>query len=322
MRRRLALACIIAALMQIHGPASLAEDAYPSKTIIITSHSAPGGGTDIMGRTLIEALKAQKVNAVIENRPGGSGAVNLAYLHSRKGDGYTLGTASRSHIIARYIANLPLAFSDFKPVAKVATVEYVIVTNKRSGWNTIADAIAALKANPSTKLGGGFIGTSDSLIAFGLFKALGLKPAYVPYEDAAAISVALLGDQLQLAIVNPPEARAQIENGDFKVLAVASEKRSPFFPDAPTLRESGIDVVGEQWLGVWAPPDTPDEIVAKAAAIIRTAIKEPVFQSYLKDGMLAEAYAGPAEFEASMQQDDRQISQMIKELNLVGSEAK
>jgi putative tricarboxylic transport membrane protein len=89
-----------------------------------------------------KALKTQKVDAIIENRPGGSGAINLAYLASRPGDGYTLGTASRSHIIARYIANLPLEFRDFKPVARVATVEYDIVTNTQSSWNTIQDVIS------------------------------------------------------------------------------------------------------------------------------------------------------------------------------------
>jgi tripartite-type tricarboxylate transporter receptor subunit TctC len=276
-----------------------------------------------MGRSLIEALKSQKVDAVIENRPGGSGAINLAYLASRPGDGYTLGTASRSHIIARYIANLPLEFRDFKPVARVATVEYAIVTNTQSGWNTIQDVISEMKKNPGRiKLGGGFIGTSDSLIAFGIFKTLGQKPAYVPFEDAAAIDVALLGNQLQLAVVNPPEARAQIEAGQFKVLAVASAQRSLFFPDVPTLQEAGIDVVGEQWLGVWAPKSTPDEIVSRASELIKTAIQEAPFQKYLKDGMLAAAYQGPAEFQASMEKDDQQIAQAIDELGLRGSEAK
>jgi putative tricarboxylic transport membrane protein len=314
---------LVTAVLFWVSPAAHAQEVYPSKAIVFTSHSAPGGGTDIMGRNLIEALKAQNINAVIENRPGGSGYVNMAYLASRPGDGYTLGTASRSHLVTYYLANLPLQFRDFKPVAQVATGEYAIVAKAGGAWSTMKDVIEAMKANPGkVKLGGGFVGTADSLLAFGIYKALGQKPAYVPYEDAAQITVGLLGNQLELAVVNPQEALAQITAGQFKMLAVASEKRSPFFPDVPTLREAGLDITAVQWLGVWAPKDTPDEIVSKATQVIKTAIKEKGFQDYLKNSMLVEAYLGPADFESAMEQDDKAIEQLIDALGLRGSEAK
>jgi tripartite-type tricarboxylate transporter receptor subunit TctC len=314
---------IVAAFLMVLGTGKgFAEDDYPSKTIVLTVHTAPGGGMDIMGRNLIEALKAEHINAVIENRPGGSGYMNLAYLASRPGDGYTLSTAGRAHLIARHIANMPLEFRDFKAVARIATEEYAVVSKAGGRWNTIQEVIADMKVHPGEiKLGGGFVGTPDSLLAFGIFKALGQKPAFVPYEDAAQITVGLLGDQLQLAVVNPAESQAQIAAGQFKVLAVASEQRSPFFPDVPTLREAGLDVIGVQWRGIWAPKETPDDIVDKAAAMIKSAIKEKVFQDYLKSGMLVEAYLGPAEFQQAMEQDDRELSQMADELGLRGSQA-
>jgi putative tricarboxylic transport membrane protein len=294
-----------------------AQDQYPSKTIVFTSHSAPGGGTDLMGRQLIEALKAQNIVAVIENRPGGSGSINLSYLASRPGDGYTLGTASRSHLIARYMANLPLSFADFKPVARVVTEEYAIVARADSPWKSIHEVIKALKDTPGTvKIGGGAIGSPDSLIAFGIFKALGVAPAYVPYETSPEIAVGLLGDQLQLAVLNPPEARAQLESGQFKVLATAGEGRSPHFSDAPTLKEIGIDVTAAQWLGVWAPKSTPDELVAKAADFVRVAIREQSFQDFIEKNMMIEAYLGPKDFYKNMEADDKVIAQLIEELGL------
>jgi tripartite-type tricarboxylate transporter receptor subunit TctC len=300
-----------------------AQEDYPSKTVVITTHTAPGGGMDIMARSLVEALKGQNISAVVENRPGGSGAVNLAYLASRPSDGYTLSTAGRAHLIARYIANLPHEFRDFKPVARIATEEYAIVSKAGGKWTSIADVIKEIKASPGQlKMGGGFIGTPDSLLAIGFFKELGVEPAFVPFEDASAINVAVLGDQLALAIVNPAEARAQIDSGQFKVLAVASEQRSPYFPDVPTLQESGVNVVGQQWRGVWAPKSTPDEIVNKAAEIIKTAMKESVFQKYMKDGMLVEAYLGPSEFQTYMEGEDKNLAQAIDELGLRGSQAK
>jgi tripartite-type tricarboxylate transporter receptor subunit TctC len=324
MKRTTLISLFAIGLLAVFGSATAsAQDAYPSKTIVITTHTAPGGGMDIMARSLVEALKAQNINAVVENRPGGSGAVNLAYVASRSGDGYTLSTAGRAHLIARYIANLPHEFRDFKPVARIATEEYAIVAKTGGKWNNIQDVIKEIKANPGQiKMGGGFIGTPDSLLAIGFFKELGVAPAFVPFEDASAINVAVLGDQLDLAIVNPAEARAQIDAGQFKVLAVASEQRSPYFPDVPTLLEAGVNVVGQQWRGVWAPKSTPDEIVNKAAEIIKTSIKEEVFQKYMKDGMLVEAYLGPAEFQKYMEEDDKKLAQAIDELGLRGSQAK
>ena len=314
---RIVLQVSLAALLLISAAHLAGAATYPSKTIVITVHSTPGGGADILGRQLTEALKAQKINAVVENRSGGSGAINLAYFVSRPGDGYTLSLASASILVSRYIANLPLSFKDFKPVAMLQTEEYAVVSRSDGRWKTMESVVEDMKKNPGkTKLGGGMMGSMDSLVAFQFFKKLGLKPAYVPYENGADMTVALLGDQLELSIVNPMEALPQLKSGQFRVLAMVTEKRSEYFKDAPTLKELGIDVTALQWRGFWAPKSTPDEIVNTAAEFLKKAMQEPNVRKYMKDGMFSDAYLGPADFQASMERQDAALAQLIDELGL------
>ena len=314
---RIVLQVSLAALLPLTAADLGSAATYPSKSIVLTVHSSPGGGADILGRHMAEALKAQKINAVVENRSGGSGAVNLAYLVSRPADGYTLGIATASLLISRHIANLPLSFRDFKPVAMLQTEEYAIVSRSDGRWKTMETLLDDMKKNPGkTKLGGGMMGSTDSLIAFQLFNKLGVKPAYVPYENGADMTVALLGNQLEVSIVNPMEALAQIKSGQFRVLSMVTEKRSDFFKDVPTMKELGIDVTALQWRGVWAPKSTPDDIVNTAAEFFKKALQEPNVKKYMTDGMLAEAYLGPADFQKVMEKQDLAFAQLIDELGL------
>jgi putative tricarboxylic transport membrane protein len=312
---------VLAGALAAAGPAN-AQDDYPSKPIVLSLHASPGGGSDLMARHLADALKGEGVAIVVENRPGGSGYVNMEYVASQPGDGYTWNLATSSLLSSRYLANLPLSFRDFKPVARVMTEDYAIVASKDSGIETIGDLIDQMKKEAGeVKLGGGMIGSKDSMIAFQLYQLLDHKPAYVPFENGADINVALLGDQLKAAVVNPLEALPQIQSGDFKVLAMATDKRSPFFPDVPTLQEVGYDVIGQQWRGIWVPKDTPNEIVNKAAELIKTAMQDEKFKQYLKDGMLTEAYLGPDDYMKSMEREDKEVAKAIEDLGLTGSEA-
>lgn len=297
--------------------AGAADSSYPSKTIVFCTHSNPGSGGDIVGRQLSEALKAQKINAVVENRPGGSGSINMAYTASRPPDGYTLGICTASLIGARYIANLPLSFRDFAPVAMLQSEEFALVARADAKWKTIDELVQDMKANPGKiKLGGGYIGSLDSLIAFQLGKVAGFKPTYVPYNDGAELTTALLGGHLSVAITNPLESAPQIQAGQIRMLALAGEKRLEYFKDVPTMRERGYDVVQPIWRGVWAPKGTPDAITNKAAEVIKKAMQEEKFKKYMHDGMLREAFLGPADFFKAMEKQDAEVSQLIKELGI------
>lgn len=307
----------VALLLLISAGFANAAAPYPSKTIVFCTHSNPGSGGDIVGRQLAEALKAQKINAIVENRPGGSGSINMAYVASRPPDGYTLGINTASLLVARYIANLPYSFRDFTPVAMLQSEEFVLVARADAKWKTIDELVKDMKENPGKiKLGGAYIGSLDSLITFQLGKIAGFKPTYVPFNDGAELTTALLGGHLAVAVTNPLESAPQLKAGKLRMLAVAGEKRLDAFKDVPTLKERGFDVVQPIWRGVWAPKGTPDAIANKAAEVLKKAMQEEKFKKYMHDGMLSETFLGPADFGKAMEKLDKEVSQLVNELGI------
>ena len=296
---------------------------YPSKTIVFSTHSNPGGGGDILGRQLAEALKKQNINAVLENRAGGSGAVNVAYVASKPADGYTLAIVTLSNLITPILASTPHTYKDFRPVAQLQTENEAILVRADAKWQTVEDLVKEAKENPGKiKWGGGFLGNIDSLVAFQLGNVAGYKVDYVPFEGGGEVTTALLGGHVLVAVSNPAESVPQLEAKQFRMLAITSDKRSPIYKDVPTLKEKGINVVQEQWRGVWAPKGTPDDVVKRLEEILPKAMKEESFQKYMKDGMLAEAFLGSADFTAALEKQDKEISTLIDQLGLRGSQTK
>lgn len=295
--------------------------AYPDKTLTFTTHSNPGGGGDLLGRQLTEALKLQNITGVLENKAGGSGAVNMGYVAGRPPDGYTVMIVTLSNLITPHLAGTPLDYKSFKPVARLQLEDEVILVHKDSPYMTIEQLIDASKKG-GVKWGGGFIGNIDSFVGYSLAAKADFKIEYVPFEGGGEVNTALLGRHIDAAITNPAESMAQLEAGMLRNLAMPNEKRSPQFPEAPTLKEKGWDVVMEQWRGVWLHKDTDDAIVNRLAEVLQQATKAESFQKYTKDGMLTDAYLGPREFAAALEKQNQEVSALIDQLGLRGSQRK
>jgi putative tricarboxylic transport membrane protein len=303
------------------GTSSKAAANYPTRTITFTTHSNPGGGGDLLGRQLTEALKPQNVTAVLENKAGGSGAVNMGYVAGRPADGYTAMIVTLSNLITPHLAGTPQNYKTFKPTARVQLEDEAIFTHRDAPYRTIEDAVEASKAGP-VKYAGGFIGNVDSLVAFALANKAGFKMEYVPFEGGGETTTALLGRQVDVVVGNPAEIIPQLQSGEFRMLALSTAERSPNFPEAPTLKERGYDVVMEQWRGVWLHQDTPDDIVARHAELLQKATQEPGFQKYTKDGYLRDAFLGPQEWRAALEAQDKDISALIDQLGIRNQQAK
>src|SRR3954452_13575970 len=218
--------------------------AFPEKTIRIVVPFAPGGGTDVVARTLaLEMAKHLGGSIIIENKPGAGTIIGTQTVAASEPDGYTLlmGTFANAVNPALY-AKLPYdPHKDLAPVGLIARSFNIVVVNSASPIKSIADLIAAAKADPD-KLYYGTYGTGTSAhLAGELFKSMAkVNLTTVPYKGAAPAITDLLGGRIQVMFTTVASAAPLIDGGQLRALAVPSADRSPAFLDIPTVAEAGV----------------------------------------------------------------------------------
>src|SRR6201993_1903559 len=246
--------------------ASGVRAAYPDRIIKIVVPFAPGGGTDVVARTLAQEMaKDLGVSIIIENKPGAGTIIGTQAVAASAPDGYTLLMGTFANAVNPSLqAKLPYdAHGDFAAVALVARSFNIVVVNPASPIKSIADLIAAAKAEPD-KLSYGTYGTGTSAHLTGeLFKHMaGVNLTTVPYKGAAPAITDLLGGQIQVMFTTVASCASLVEAGQLRAIAVTSAERSPALPQLPTVSEAGVSgYVAESWYGLYAPANTPPDIV-------------------------------------------------------------
>ncbi len=266
----------IAALAGLLGTVSTLAQAYPTRPIRFLVGYAPGGGTDIMARTvatkLTESLNHQ---VVVDNRPGAN--ANLAAEIAAKAvpDGHTVLMISVSHAISRPLYK-KLGYDlvrDFAPLINISSVPMFVVVPPSSTPKTVAEVVALAKAKPVNYASSG--DGSPEHIAAEMFKSM-TKTAmtHVPYKGGAPSALALIAGEVQLGFNTAPVAVPHIKSGKMRAIAVTSAKRNPALPEVPTVAESGVpgyDMIN--WYGSVLPAGTPAAAVNRLNAEINTALK-------------------------------------------------
>jgi tripartite-type tricarboxylate transporter receptor subunit TctC len=264
-------------------PNDKALAAYPDRVIRIVVPFAPGGGTDVIARTLAQEMaKDLGVGVVIENKPGAGTIIGTQAVAVSDPDGYTLLMGTFSHAVNLSLnGKLPYdPHKDFAPVALVARSFNLVVVNPKSAIKSIADLIAAAKADPD-KLSYGTFGTGTSAhLAGELFKDLArVNLTTVPYKGSAPAITDLIGDHIQVMFTTVASAASLVEGGQLRALAVTSAERSPAFPQLPTVSEAGVSgYAAESWYGLFAPAKTPADIIARLNKSAATAVQAEVFK--------------------------------------------
>src|SRR3954462_3281920 len=263
-------------------PVNSALAAWPEKTIRIVVPFAPGGGTDVIARTLAQEMgKNLASTIIIENKPGAGTIIGTQTVAASEPDGYTLlmGTFANAVNPSLY-AKLPYdPHKDFAAVALIARSFNIVVVNAASPIKSIADLIAAAKSDPD-RLSYGTYGTGTSAhLAGELFKRLAkVNLTTVPYKGAAPAITDLLGGQIQVMFTTVGSAASLIESGQLRALAVTSAQRSPAFPELPTVAEAGVPgYAAESWYGLYAPAKTPPEIIERLNKSAAKALQSEAF---------------------------------------------
>jgi tripartite-type tricarboxylate transporter receptor subunit TctC len=302
-RRAFVIAVLLAAVAApLVGTSGAARAAFPERPVRIIVPFPPGGGTDIISRTIGNAMSADLGQPVIiENKPGAGTVVGTEAAASSAADGTTLVMATFAHAVNPSLkAKLPYdTFKAFAPVALVARSYNIVVVRPDSGFATVQDLIAAARANPGKLNYGSFgIGTSAHL-AGEMFKYLAkVELTHVPYQGAAAALTDLLAGHIQVMFTTVASVSSYIKGGQLRALAVTSAQRSPAFPDLPTVAEAGVaGYVAESWYGLYAPAGTPAAAIARLNAAVRKSVDSPPFKNLETSEGLTVAVGPPEELD-------------------------
>ena len=297
--------------------------AWPERPVRLISPYGPGGSNDISARILAEELGrrlGQQFN--VENRAGaGTRLANEAVAHAPP-DGYTLlyAAAPFATVDALYGKLAYDTRKDFQPIVLTVLGPVFLIVNAESPFKTAADLIAYGKAKPAgLTFASPGSGSGPHLTAELLFKEAGVKGLNVHYRGDATAYTDLLAGRVDATLTAITSALPHIQSGKLRVLAVASEERSPIFPAAPTLREQGLpNVVGYGWFGLIAPAGTPARIVERLNAEANRALNEPALRQRLIALGLQPRGGTPAEFAGFIEAETRKWSEVVRSAGIKG----
>jgi len=279
------LASGLAALLCVAAPAN-AQD-YPNRPITLMVGFAPGGGVDIVARSLGAELQQRLGQpVVIENRPGANSNIAAIATARARPDGYTIlvGANGMTTNMALYPNPGFDVDKDFAPVSSIGEAPPVIAAGKGFAGKTLQDLVTMAKASPDDLAYGSPGAGSSAHLMMELFQRVaGIKLRHVAYRGGQPAITDAMGGHIPLLAVNLPEVLGQVASGDIRILGVPSLKRNPLLPDAPTVAEQGFaGFEASTWWALFAPKGTPPEVVNRLSAATREAVNAPEFQQRLR----------------------------------------
>jgi tripartite-type tricarboxylate transporter receptor subunit TctC len=295
---------------------------YPSRTVRIVSPYAPGGGTDIMARTLAQKLtESLGQSVVVENRAGGGGIIGIESVAKAAPDGYTLLLGSKGPLTMNPALHSKLPYDtlrDLAPISLVGSVPAVLVVHPSLPVKSVKALIALAKARPGelTFSSSGTGGTGH--LSGELFATLaGIKLVHVPYRGTGPATIAVLSGEVTFGFGNLVAVAPHVQSRRLQALAVTSAKRLAAAPELPTVAEAGVP--GYEyvtWYGVLAPAATPKDIVSRLNAEIVKVTQQAEMRQKLNGEGGEVVGSTPEEFAAYIRAELKASAELVKSANL------
>ena len=299
-----------------------AEAAWPDRPVTLIVPWAAGGGTDAVARMIASKLEdrfKQPFNVV--NRPGGGGIVGHTAIAQAPPDGYTIGLITAEVTTYKAMGTATLTAKDLTPVALANFDAAAFNVSADSPWKDLTAALEAIRKEPGKyKMSGMPVGAAYHLAFAGMLREHGIDPKAVPvvpsqgaapgFQELAAGGVAIVPSSL-------PEARAMMDAGRVKALAVLAEKRLEAFPNVPTVQEAtGKPIAGGTWRGIAGPAGLPEEIVGALLPALESIHKSQEFKDFMNSRGFGLAWAPRNEFGRFMAEAEARNAEIIKDLGL------
>lgn len=314
----LVISCAFAASA---GALAQGADNFPSRQIRMIIPFAPGGGTDITGRTVAAKLQEAWGQPVIaENQAGANGTIGISQGARAPADGYTLTLISSSSLINVHIlSSVPYdLLRDFAPLSQLTAQPYALVVHPSVPAKNVKELLAYAKANPGKlNYGSSGIGGTSHLSGALLASLAGIELTHVPYKGGNPAMQDVIAGNIQMLFSTLLQSQSFLKEGRLRALAVSTAKRTPAAPDLPTLAEAGVPGYEvAPWYGLILPAKTPTPIVTKLNREIAKAMKMPdVVKKMSSDG--SQPVGGtPEEFGALLKTESVKWAKIVKDANI------
>ncbi len=294
---------------------------YPNKPIKLVIPMAPGGGNDILGRSVAQPLQERlHVPVIIDNRPGAGGNIAAEFVARAAGDGYTLLLVNNAQVINPWLTkSVPFdIIRDFKPVAMLTISPIVVVTHPSVPAKSVAELIAYARANPGKlSFASPGNGTPHHLAGELFKKVTGVDMVHVPYKGASPALTDLVAGQVHVMFAVVTSAMPYVKAGKLHALATVGAERIPTLPDLPTVSESGLDGFNvDIWYGILAPAHTPPDIVARLCDETRRAFDTQELRDRLSGQGYVLAYGNSESFQSRMAADYEKWGKLIPAMGI------
>ncbi len=294
-----------------------AQEKYPSKAVVLVTHSSPGAGGDIFLRQLgkhLEPILGQPL--VVENVRGGASAKAVSYVATAKPDGYTLYGATPTMLQTPLLTKTQHDYTDLQPVVNVFFDPMILYVRAESPYGSLKEIIADAKQHPGKqKWGAATPGSVEHMIVHHIRKLAGINVTPVTFEGGGDLLVAVLGGHVDLGIGEPGEVEAQVQAKKVRVLASFTDKRLEG-REWPTAREEGVDVVVTKFRGLLGPKGMPKAAIQVWESAVKKVLESPAYQEYYKSVNLLPGYMGSEEYGRYLAKMNEQLATYLKEIGV------
>jgi tripartite-type tricarboxylate transporter receptor subunit TctC len=294
---------------------------WPGKSVKIVVPFGPGSTPDMVARLIADRL-AQKLGHafVIENKPGASGNLGTDAVAKAEPDGATIGVSIGGPLAINTLLFSKLPYDpakDLAPVTQLVTQPSALVINAALGVESVGELVALLKRSPG-KYNFGSIGNGS--LSHLAMEAIALKSGtqmvHIPYPGSPQAMTAVLRGDVQMACLPAISVTPQVGSGNVKILAVSTAKRSVLLPGVPTLKEAGVDVEADAWMGLIAPGRTAGAVITRMHDEVVDAIKTPDAREKLAAQLMEPIGNSPAEFRIVIEREIARWAPVIKAIDL------
>jgi tripartite-type tricarboxylate transporter receptor subunit TctC len=312
------LAAAVCAAAALASPPALA--AYPDKPVRLVVPFAPGGGTDLVARTLGVGMgKELGQQVIIDNKPGAGTIIGTDNVAKSPPDGYSIVIATFAHAVnPSMVPKLPFDTSKaFAPISLIAKGPNVLVVRADSPFKSVKDVIAAAKAKPGQLTYASQGNGTSAHLAGEMFDNLAkVQMTHVPYRGAGPAITDLLGGQVDMIFGTAAAVATFVDSGKLRAIGITSASPSAALKGVPPI---GQDVPGyqvESWYGLYAPAGTPADVIAKLSAAARKAAASPDFAKKIEQEGLSIVASDPAEFDRYVKAEEARWRKIVKENNI------
>lgn len=294
------------------------DGAWPSREVRVIVHAAPGGMSDTVARFTARGLNERLgVPVLCENRVGAMGAVAFSAVKYAAPDGYMVGYAPVELAVVPHLRYVDLATTDFDLLARHHRAPAALAVPAGSPYGSLRAFVDAVRSGARIKMGAAGPLSVWHLGTLALGRHLGRGFIFAPFPGSGPATTALLGGHVDAVMAGVPEVQALVRGGAVRLLGIMGDSPSPIFPDVPTFRSAGLDLIFEAWGGFMMPRGVAPETLARLERDILAAFELAPFRTYCQTAGLDVQPLGSKPFRAFVDQESARYAQLVREFGFV-----